>query len=234
VQRVDELFADKAKRIQALGTLGQIALQAVDTWLKDPDGDMGKLVQTMGKRLPEHYSSDAQIQQPEYRVVPFVDSQSLIALISEVESFLQDTMIAVLCLHPGKLSKTSIEVKTLSSLGSIAAAVEYAAQKYVSDLMYKRPVEYKKALLEVLSASECMLDDVWPAYVEAKARRDLGVHNSWRVNSIYISKIQEVGVSPPKGEHLHVTYEYFLKAAENCIKLMGAVRVHCESTFRDA
>lgn len=50
-------------------------------------------------------------------------------------------------------------------------------------------------MCKVLSIDEAAIQAVWPRFVEAKARRDLGMHNAWRCNSIYLRKLAESGIA---------------------------------------
>ena len=38
-----------------------------------------------------------------------------------------------------------------------------------------------------------MLQQDWNIFIEAKARRDVGVHNNWICNETYIRKVKESG-----------------------------------------
>lgn len=231
MKRINELYVEKANRLIALGLLGRITLTAFEQAIKSPDSEFHTLFKEMSARLPEHYLSNREIQVAEYKAVSFVDSQNLITMVSEAETFFQETMIEVVKLYPAKISKTNIDLRKLIELGDIQSAILFAASKHANEVMYKRPSEYKKDFLNLISADEHLLDDLWPQYVEAKARRDIGVHNSWKVNDIYRSRISEVGLPDPIEEELSVDYPYFQRVREVTIALMGRVNLHCEQKF---
>jgi hypothetical protein len=60
--------------------------------------------------------------------------------------------------------------------------------------MYEKPNQYLNKICDLLSIDSEELKEHWPTYIEAKARRDLGVHNSWLCNSVYMRKISEAGL----------------------------------------
>lgn len=132
---------------------------------------------------------------------------------------------------PKKIAKTNIDLRKIIELGDIQSVILFAASKYVNEVMYKRPNEYKKDFLNLISADERLLDDLWPQYVEAKARRDIGVHNSWKVNEIYRSKIKEVGLPDNTEEELSADYSYFLNVRKVIVSLMDRICQHCEQKF---
>lgn len=84
-----------------------------------------------------------------------------------------------------------------------------AAMKHVTSALYDRPTEYRRELEKVFSMKENYLSDMWPQYVEMKARRDVGLHGNWQRNRLYDTKIREVGLTPPSQEFLGVSFGYF-------------------------
>lgn len=230
MRRITELFVEKSTSIQALGNVAQIALESLRIAISEPSSHIGQLYQDTSSRLPNHYLNGRSINDPRYKVVSFIDSQCLVSMISEVEAFIQESLITVLCKYPEEINKVTLEIKKLRELGNVEAAVLYAAHKHINEVMYKRPNEYKKELLSILSAREVLLDDVWSTYVEAKARRDIGVHNSWVANDIYAAKVREVGLEPASGE-ISVDVKYFLSAMAAGVELMKRIANHCEDTF---
>lgn len=231
MKEITELFTERANRILALGYFGRIVL---DSYSRSTDGknpELTKLFSEASSKLPQHYARKARIDDDNYKVVTFADSLSLISLISEAEAFFQDAMKIVLQKHPKKIASLDINLGKILDLNDVDKIKDFAAQVYITSIMYKRPNEYKKELLALISADEKMLDDYWPSYVEAKVRRDIGVHNSWIKNDTYRDKIREVGVKDTAGEELSIDYQYFLDTRENIIKIMELIRQHCERKF---
>lgn len=140
-------------------------------------------------------------------------------------------MVSVLRKRPEKIGKTSFELKALLELDSIEAAVQKAAERFGNEMLFKKPNDYKKDLMLVLSADESVFRDAWPTFVEAKARRDIGVHNGWYANEIYRSKVREVGGTPTTEATLAVNHEYLQAVRTKCLDLMKSLKVHCEAMF---
>jgi len=169
---------------------------------------------------------------PEYKVVGFLDGMTLIATISEIEAYFQATVTTILLKHPEKIGKSLFDLKTLLELTSIDDVKQLAAERYVSDMLFKKPNEYKKDLISVLSINENAINTTWPIFVEAKARRDLGVHNNWFINDIYRAKVREVGIPVPNENILSADGRYLEKVRMNCIDLMIKIKDHCELNFK--
>ena len=61
--------------------------------------------------------------------------------------------------------------------------------------MSKKPNDYLSDVASLLSIDEAPLKSDWLFFIEAKARRDLAVHNGCRCNSTYLRKLTEAGLS---------------------------------------
>jgi hypothetical protein len=226
-----ELFQERANRILALSKISQIALEGLSQISKDSASVFAPMFQFMASHIPAHHQNHPAINVPEYRVIAFLDGLTLIATVSEVEAYFQDLVVAVLLKHPEKVGKSSFELKTLLDLSSIQDVKQLAAERFASEMLFKKPNDYKKDLISVLSVEEAAFKDTWPVFVEAKARRDIGVHNGWLVNDIYRSKVREVGLVPSTEGALSVDHPYLQSVRERCIELMGKLKLHCESAF---
>lgn len=223
MQRITKLFLERGNSLLAVGLLGRIVFEAFKQASENLDSELGKLFIKMSSLVPEHYLTGRSNQDTKYKVVSFVDSQSLILIISEAESFFQEALIEVICLHPEKIN----------ALGTIESEIRLIAKKYTDKLFRKSPTEYKKELLTLLSADENILDDLWPQFVEAKARRDLGVHNRWATNEAYRRKIKGVGLDEPADAELSVDVNYFLETRKIAFTLMERIHTHCNIKFAE-
>ncbi|WP_297575915.1 hypothetical protein [uncultured Deefgea sp.] len=231
MQSFDSLFQVRAGRILALSRISQIAIEGLSQLSKDSGSKFQPLFSFMAEHIPAHHQNHPTIDIPEYKVIGFLDGLTLIATISEVEAYFQDVVVDVLRLHPKKMGKSTFELQELLEMGTLQEAIELAIQRHASGLMFKKPNDYKKDLLSIISADGNLLEDAWPGFVEAKARRDLGVHNGWLVNDIYRAKLRDVNLPPPSVEALTVDHSYLYGVRENCIKIMKRLKNHCESTF---
>jgi len=226
-----ELFTEHTGRIQALSKIGQIAMEGLGQVAKDSTSPFAPMFKSMAIHLPQLHQNHPAIDMPEYKVVAFMDGLTLIMTVSEVEAYLQDLVVAVLLKHPEKIGKSSFELKSLLELSSIEDVKMLAAQKFASEMLFKKPNEYKKDLISILSLNEGMLSATWPAFVEAKARRDIGVHNGWMVNDIYRAKVREVGLVPTTDIALSVDHPYLHALRVNCVNMMEMLNKHCQSIF---
>jgi len=125
----------------------------------------------------------------------FFASHLTINLVSEVEHFFGSAVSAALRMHPEKMGTQTFKLAEIISASSQDELISRAAGSVLNELMYERPNEYIKRLAAILSIDVAGLQQHWPAFVELKARRDLGVHNNWVVNEIYLRKLREANVS---------------------------------------
>lgn len=227
-----ELFKERANRIVALSKIDLIMLEALSQSHNNEDSKFKPIFSYMAERIPDHHQNHQEINIPEYKVNAFLNGMNLIATISEVEAYFQDIVIAVLLKHPEKIGNSKFELKTLLDIPSIQDVKQLAAEKYASEMLFKKPNEYKKDLISILSLDEKVFESRWPIFLEAKARRDIGVHNSWLVNDIYRAKIREIGLPAPTDIALSVKSKYLDEVRENCIEFMITLSQHCQNRFQ--
>lgn len=141
-----------------------------------------------------------------------------INLVSEVEHFFSSAISAALRMHPEKMGKQSFNLLEIMAASSTDELIDRAARGVLNDMIYARPNEYIKRLTEILSIEMTELQKDWPAFVELKARRDLGVHNNWVVNEIYLRKIQEVNIDNAYklGDRVVPDFSYTNQSADIC------------------
>jgi hypothetical protein len=137
-------------------------------------------------KLKPHYESP-------YRY--FID-RSFILLVASFELFLQDVVSAIVMANPKKIGQTEFKLTEILDAAGPDELVRRGIDAAFNKLMYKKPNEYLGEIASLLSIDEAPLRAQWPSFVEAKARRDLGVHNGWRCNAIYIRKVTEAGITP--------------------------------------
>jgi hypothetical protein len=121
-------------------------------------------------------------------------SRLFVGHVAAFEVFLQDLMSVVIAKHPMKLGATQFKLAEILEAGSTDALVLRAISETTNKLMYKKPMEYRDAIADMLSIDAAALDAPWKILVEAKARRDLGVHANWLCNDTYIRKLEEGGL----------------------------------------
>ncbi|WP_049538693.1 hypothetical protein [Vibrio harveyi] len=124
-----------------------------------------------------------------FRGTLFVD------LISSVEIYFANVIKIVVSENPQKLGSTEFKLNDILDK-SREELISEAADKYVYKVMYKKAKEVLRELCKTISIKEERLEQFWSAFIESKARRDLGVHNNWLCNDTYIRKVQEAGLKP--------------------------------------
>jgi hypothetical protein len=117
-----------------------------------------------------------------------------IAYVAAFEIFLQETISIVIEKHPKKVGSTQFRLADILNATSTNELVQEATEELLNKLMYKKPLEYLQEVCQLLSINRAPLEDGWKFFIESKARRDLGVHNAWKCNSIYLRKLQEAGI----------------------------------------
>ena len=153
--------------------------------LNDPDSDLGKCGIDFRARLPKTYGSP----------VHYFLARLFISQVASFEVLLQDTVALVLRQHPKKVGSSTFSLAEIVDAGDHAALVDRAIDECLNKLMYKKPMDYLDDLCNLLSIEDDPLRECWKVFVEAKARRDLGVHASWRCNDVYLRKLKEAMIA---------------------------------------
>lgn len=117
--------------------------------------------------------------------------------IAEFETFLRGLVESVVLVYPMKLGSSQVRISDVLEAGSTETVILRAVDELINKLLYKKPLEYRDAIAELLSIDPRDIEQPWKNLIEAKARRDLGVHADWRCNEVYLRKLQEGGVASP-------------------------------------
>jgi hypothetical protein len=224
--QIAPLLEEKLNTIQAHAKCINLFL-SMELEAQKGNENFKSLISEITTRLPKshHASSD---KRP---IQSFLVGQTFISLISEFEGFLVDIMIWVLRKHPQKIGAETFKLSEVLEFGGQSEIIRIAAERHINQLMYKRATEYRKSFVEMLSAEPDFLQNYWPAYVEFKARRDLGVHNGWIINDTYIRKVKEVGINCNLSGPQPPTNDYFWNALETLSEAMGDIADHCVRKF---
>lgn len=225
-QQVEQLLLARARAMQAHAQTLNIFLQMRISALQG-NQELQESIEYIAERLPTCHTGTNNGN----RVYSFIVGQTFISLVSEFESFLVDVMCLVAQRYPHKLGSESFRLSEILELQDPEYLVRIAAERFINGIMYKRPSEYRKALADVLSAETDFLSVKWPSYVECKARRDLGVHNGWRINSTYQRKLEEIGYQTPPQEYLVPDGKYFFESVELFVDIGSDIATHCKSKF---
>jgi hypothetical protein len=183
------------------------------------------LALTGNDKLRERINDFDELVKPEYEDgFHYLLARLFIAYISSFEVFLQEIATHVIRAHPKKVGSSQFKLEDLLNASSADELIERAIEEHMNRLMYKRPMEYLSEYCDLISIDRLSLEKLWPTFVEAKARRDLGVHANWRCNTTYLRKVKEAGVTPsgrigdflaPKfGKYLDEVSDAMLEMAE--------------------
>ena len=158
----------------------------------------------------------------------YIDSELyanlIIACVSQFESFLADVLMYVIFCYPKKLStkvkgiyvSKDVPLDFLVGSNSISEALEKEIDRRINEVFYASPALYFEYFKEITGVDTT--DEAFEDYIEIKATRDLLMHNTGRVNQIYLSKAGEKARGK-NGDSLKIGEEYF----EHCIAVLKRV-----------
>ena len=118
-----------------------------------------------------------------------------ISLVASFELYIKEIVGAVVFVHPKKIGKVQLQLSEIVDSDDKSDLIQRAIDKKLDEITRKRPREYLREITSLLSIDEKPLLPLWSLFIEAKARRDLGVHNGWKCNATYRRKVAEVGVN---------------------------------------
>jgi hypothetical protein len=121
----------------------------------------------------------------------YIEGNLYFTQISALEIFFQTCLAAVLKSFPNKLGSTQFTLSQFLEVETKDELILRAVDGYLNSLMYKKPKEYLDDMCKQLSISSDHFIDLWPTFIEAKARRDVGIHNNWICNQVYLRKVAE-------------------------------------------
>jgi hypothetical protein len=107
--------------------------------------------------------------------------------ISIFEIFFGDVARLWLTAYPGSLSSKTISFENVLSLPDKEALIAYVIERHVTDLVYDRPDEWFSYLKKTANLP-CLSDEEVRRFAEAKASRDVLIHNEGVANARYVLK----------------------------------------------
>jgi hypothetical protein len=155
--------------------------------------------------------------------------------ISAFELFLQDLAMVVLRKYPQKIASQPLKLGEVLQLDDIEDVVFKVAEDVVRKFSYKKPQEYLADICEILSYDSRAVEGDWQVFVEAKARRDLGVHAGWICNETYLRKLSESKIASTlkTGElALPSDWDYRNRVAESLYRMAGELYRNASERLR--
>lgn len=126
--------------------------------------------------------------------------------IAIFESFFFDLLRCWLMAFPGSLSKRQVEFSEILAAPEMTAVTELVVNKELSERAYERPERWFEYLNAKVKLNAPTSDEI-ERIAEAKATRDLLVHNRGLVNKNYLSKAASHARRQP-GDKIDVPEQY--------------------------
>ncbi|PEL97812.1 hypothetical protein CN602_23355 [Bacillus cereus] len=235
LNNINTISINKVKEFEALIFTNKfIAASSIEAGYGNSISLFGHL-KNAGKHLPAELGKvDGNLKglsSPENRVPPFLRSQLFIALIASIEDYLSQIMKEILVSYPEKISVKTTDSSNIINSADVKEIIEMMAEKHITDSLYKKPEEYKKSLIEIISADKDLLNNYWDSFIEMKATRDAGMHGGWKSNSIYIRKAGSKSRTNKIGELLPITVDYFNESVNVCKGVVNVIHSHVKEKF---
>jgi hypothetical protein len=157
---------------------------------------------------------------------------NIVSVISRVEAFLQDCLAIVITHHPGKLAilgDKGIPLDLFLEHPSRDDLFEAIIALRCQELLFAKPKDYLSKLCKVLSIE--IREDILDHFIEAKASRDVIIHNRGAINKLYIEKAG-TRTRGQVGEELVIDEQYFSDVIENTKLLSGAIQRETEKKYK--
>ena len=175
--------------------------------------------------LAEEFADFSEKVQPRYQSPEnYLIAHLFIGHISSFELFLQDLTTVVLRKFPKKIGSHTLKLSEVLEYDEIDDIVFRAAEEVLYKISYKKPLEYLKDICELLSFDSAKIETDWSIFVEAKARRDLGVHAGWICNDTYVRKLAESRLSSslrPGDLAIPTDYAYLRNVTNSLYRMAG-------------
>jgi hypothetical protein len=153
-----------------------------------------------------------------FLALTLLPTNGLLQLITLVEALLFDLIRMVINQHPKKLGeKQQVSLKLVLESKSIDEIRTRAIDELINSVSYKTPREFAEVFASFTGVKllECPSFHI---YIEAKATRDILIHNRGVANDTYLRKAGSHARGHP-GQALPVHVQYFLESYEACLKL---------------
>lgn len=190
------------------------------------DADEGKA----SKDVLKSYADLKKETGNEHSAAHSFSGMALLDDVAAVEVFLVDLATIAYLKHPEKLSKKTIMLDDVLEF-SKEEILKREIAKSLNSLLYEGPLKLREKYWQIISAPDDLLIDEWQRYVEIRARRDLGVHNNWQKNDIYIRKLTDAGIDIPSEMDLIPDGEYYTEAVDVLSKITDQLYVHMDEKF---
>lgn len=160
----------------------------------------------------------------------------IIAGISQLESFLFDTLRLILTAYPHKLKinlqglevDRTVPLDLLLGKEDLQGVIKEIIEDRIATISYASPRAYLQFLAKVADIN--VKDKAFEHFLEIKATRDILIHSSGIVNSIYIQKAGSMARAQ-LGETIPIDQKYFDHCVATIKRISGIVRRDVEKAF---
>lgn len=164
------------------------------------------------------YAKNELIQRYQFLAFHQLSVNSLVHLVTIVETMLGDVIRAVVVRYPQKLgNKRTISIQSVLESTSVQEIHLRATELLLNELSYKSPTDFAEQFQNLTSVNlfEC---PAFHRYIEMKACRDVFVHNRGIANETYCRKAG-THARATQGNRIHVDVQYFLESYEHCLQI---------------
>ncbi len=161
-------------------------------------------------------------------------TNSLMQILTITEAALGDIVIEIIKAFPKKAGgKRSLTVSQILETTSLEELHTRIASAFLNDLSYKSPADFAKEIENIISMNllEC---PAYHWYIEAKATRDVYVHNRGYSNDVYFNKAGAHSRVQQSGEKLPVDLRYFLEVYEHCLQLIEWIEANLHEKWHSS
>jgi hypothetical protein len=158
---------------------------------------------------------------------------TFIYIIAQFEAYFSDMISAYLSHDQRKLriniaggqSNKKVDISELLDCTDYDSMIKLVIDKQLGDLFYAGPKKQREYIENVLSIT--LEDHQWLDWFEYRATRDLFVHNSGKINSIYLEKVDK-SARGKLNEMIIMDKNYFEKSLSDIKSMIG----HIDSGIR--
>jgi len=141
--------------------------------------------------------------------------------VSILEAFFADFLRLWLLAYPGSLSRKQVDFKTILGLQDKDAITQFVVDKELNEVTYKSPAEWFEYLETIAKLGVPTIHDI-QQFAEAKASRDVLVHNRGVANKSYESKAGTLA-RYRTGERIEIPGDYHKKTWELIRKMVADI-----------
>jgi hypothetical protein len=238
-QEIGKFRMQKQKLINDTYLWVSLAVNALDT-ISESDSDL--------KRTKFHVPSTVKgktvIRKPEdlKRILKTAKDKDLyqstfIFTVAQFEGFLSD--IIALCLKYdqrklkmnvlGGQNNKKIDISEVLDCKNQESIINLIINKQLGDLFYAGPKVQREYIENVLSVK--LEDNQWLDWFEFKATRDLLVHNSGIINSIYLEKVGDQARGKQNGQ-ITIDKKYFEASLSKIKSMIGKIDIGIRKTLK--